>query len=290
MSCSIDIHKSATITGPIKRLGLGVFDGYHLGHQAIGKQADALLTFHPHPAIVLQKKSDLKYLSTTDELRALYPNLLSLTFNEALSKLDPEDFLNTVIMSNIRPEELVVGHDFRFGYKGKGTASLLKDWGLSCGIQVHVVDEVSYQGRAVHSSLIRDELQHGDVNVAIALLGHPYLIQAPVIKGEQRGTALGFPTANLDISPSKCLPKPGVYKGRVELPGNTHKAMIYIGSKPTFQGKLPSVEVHLLEFNADLYGQRLSVHISKRLRDEQSFESKEALIKQIEADIGVAYD
>mgnify|MGYP000279783556 CR=1 FL=1 len=96
MSCSIDIHKSATITGPIKRLGLGVFDGYHLGHQAIGKQADALLTFHPHPAIVLQKKSDLKYLSTPDELRALYPNLLSLTFNEALSKLDPEDFLKTL--------------------------------------------------------------------------------------------------------------------------------------------------------------------------------------------------
>jgi len=271
--------------GPFTTIGMGVFDGLHTGHQAIYNQCDTLLTFDPHPDIVLGKKTILNSISTIEELTYYVPNLLILHFNEGISKLNPTEFLNQVIATHIKPKKIVVGYDFKFGHKGMGTIELLEGWASDYGIIINVINPVKdSHGNPHKSGQIRQWLDT-DVNQAIASLGHPYLIIGDVIKGDGRGRQLGYPTANLKVHPQKCIPKTGVYKGYMELDSKKYHGIIYIGNKPSFEGQTMSIEVHLFDFNKSIYGKRVAVHIESFIRGDQKFETADALIQQIEVDI-----
>jgi riboflavin kinase/FMN adenylyltransferase len=290
MSFCVQIDRPRISDSSFTSLGLGVFDGYHIGHQSIGNKVEALLTFNPHPALVLKKKEQIPCLSSLDELRELFENTYCLTFTEELSKLSAEDFLNKVILEQTPAKKIVVGYDFKFGFNRQGDAQLLIAWGQRHNIDIEIVDEVFLDGKAVHSSLIRQNLQQGEFSKAQRLLGHPYLIRGTVIKGEGRGGSLGFPTANMLVPSNKCLPQNGVYKGFVRINDIEQKAMIYIGSKPTFNGLSQSIEVHILDFSKNIYDQTLSVYMTGWIRDQKKFDTKQALVEQITDDIRLAYD
>jgi riboflavin kinase/FMN adenylyltransferase len=268
-------------------LGLGVFDGVHLGHQALLSHCSHALTFYPHPAHVLKKNSALQLLTTHEEMKSLIPNLLVLEFTEAISQMSPDIFLETVILKQFSPQQLVIGYDYCFGRHRMGNASYLLEWGKAHGIKVLVIPPVTLGGEPVKSSRIRTELLNGNFNHAIELLGHSYPLSGTVIHGQHRGAPLGFPTANLDIEAFKLIPCNGVYGGHVTIDGTRYKAGIYIGNRPTFKDELPKhqVEVHIIGFSGNLYDQPFCVEVTSQIRPELNFESLDQLKQQIEEDL-----
>lgn len=275
-------------TGDTHTLGIGVFDGLHLGHQEILKRTDGLLTFYPHPDTILGK-SNIRYLTVLDEMRALHPRCFVMDFDEHVARMSAEAFLDYAVRNAIGPKKIVVGEDFHFGYKKSGNVHVLKDWAEHCGIEVEIVPLLETNGQLVKSSRIRILIEEGRVEDAARLLGRPYLIMGPVIHGDGRGKSLGFPTANIQVDPLKLLPLSGVYCGSATVAEGRIPAMIYIGAKPTFSetGEIV-MEVFLPDFESDLYGKTLSVWITHRLRGDQKFDSKDALIAQINLDIEAA--
>jgi len=277
-------------TSPVT-LGLGVFDGVHVGHQKIVDQSDALLTFMPHPDQVLGKNKSLKYLTTLREQRALVPHLLGVHFTRALAALPYETFLDR-LCTRIPVRALVVGDDFCCGEGRQGTPDRLVLWGQNRGIPVHVEPLYEQRGRAVKSADIRQMILGGELQAAIDLLGHPYPISGRVVHGQAMGRKLGFPTANLRIPRYKLLPPTGVYGGYCERDGLRLPSVLYIGYRPTFGLKTLSVEVHILQeegaYGVDLYGQQLSMQVCYPIRGDMRFDSQADLIRQINADIAVA--
>ena len=253
----------------IDTLGIGVFDGFHRGHQAISSQCDTLLSFHPHPALVLGKKKDLTYITLPDELEFFTPHLITLEFSESTSKLSAEDFFNHIILSVLKPRKIVVGFDFKFGFKQQGTTNLLNEWCDKHSIEFECIEPFQYNNIIVKSSQIRSLLINDKFNDAIEFLGHDYLIKGTVIQGEGRGKKLGFPTANIKVREKKLIPHHGVYAGYVALNERHLPAGIYIGNKPTFENINTSIEVHIINFNQDLYGQDLNVFLTHKIRDDQ---------------------
>ena len=278
------------LSGDVSSLSLGVFDGFHLGHQALFSTDQYHLTFLPHPDRVLRKNGDIKLLSTLRELRCYIPRLLVLRFTSALANLSADDFLNRVIYERCRPTKIVVGYDFLFGSRCKGDAVYLQKWGVERGIAVDVVTPVSKNGRVVKSSLIRSLMLSGDVDEGIGLLGHSYLISGVVVVGEQRGRRLGFPTLNLRVSSVKLIPACGVYQVSVSILDVMYRGIAYIGSKPTYHsGANVGVEVHVFSFDGNVYGQRVSVFVERKVRGEMAFSSEHALVEQIRRDIKVVF-
>ena len=264
------------------RLAIGVFDGIHKGHQLLLDQADFALTFSPHPDIITQQNPKLLYLSTPEEFNKLYPKNLCIHFNQDVMKLEPLAFLEQ-LFSQLKPlKKIVVGEDFRFGAKAKGDISLLKSTCKKQNIELTVTSLLkNASGIPIKSGRIR-HLLDTDPNTAFEELGHPYLMIGKVVSGEKRGKLLGYPTANLLLPKRKCIPQTGVYKGYV---GAKKPAIIYIGSKPTFQGTKLGVEVHLLDSSENLYNKRLAVSLEQKIRDELKFERAQRLQAQIKADI-----
>lgn len=272
-------------TAPIT-LGLGVFDGVHLGHQQIVARSDALLTFMPHPDHVLGKNKSLKYLTTLREQRALVPHLLGLRFTREIAML-PYDVFLAALCTRIPVKALVVGEDFCCGAGRHGTPERLVVWGNRVGIPVHVAPLHAYQGRPVKSAYIRGLILSGQLQEAVAMLGHPYPISGRVIAGKGMGRQLGFPTANLQIPRYKLLPPNGVYGGYCERDGHRYPSLLYIGYRPTFGVSRLSVEVHILQtedVDMRLYGQQLSVQVCYPIRGDMRFATPSDLIRQIEAD------
>ena len=273
----------------IESLGLGVFDGMHLGHQAISCQCDALLTFYPHPALVLGKKSNLLYLTTISEMRHFVPSTIQLEFNAYISQLSANDFLDQVVLNTLNPKKIVVGYDFKYGCQQQGNIVSLKEWGEQHNVDIVVVDPVMDNEKPIKSSLIRSYLDSGDLNQVVSLLGHPYLIEGHVIKGDGRGNTLGYPTANLEFSSQKFIPKNGVYRGFCQVNHQRYQAMIYIGTKPTFDQSSRGVEVFLRHFSDNLYNQSLQVFIQDKVRNEIKFTNSQELKNQIQTDITNAF-
>ncbi len=267
-------------------LGLGVFDGVHLGHQKLLSHCSHALTFYPHPSSILNRYSDLKLLTTLEELHGLIPRLLVLEFTHELSQMSPDVFLETVILKQFSPQQLVVGYDYCFGRHRSGDAQHLMDWGTRHGIKTLIIPPVTMDGQPVKSSRIRTAIMEGHFDGAVALLGHPYPISGTVIHGHHRGAPLGFPTANLEVSSTKLIPAHGVYGGYVRLDQKQYPAAVYIGARPTF-GDTPQlqIEVHLIGFSGDLYGQSFTVELESMIRPEMRFESVDQLKQQIEEDI-----
>ncbi|MFA5879779.1 MAG: riboflavin biosynthesis protein RibF [Candidatus Margulisiibacteriota bacterium] len=273
-------------SGNCERLGLGVFDGYHLGHQELAKNCSHLLTFWPHPDILLKKNSELAMLTTLRELRFYQKNLLVLRFDQDIARFSALKFLNEIIYKKLQPKVLVVGYDFHFGYQMQGDVNFIKNWAEKFKSEVVKIEPVSFQNQFVKSSLIRKYFSENKFEEAINLLGHSYLIIGKVIQGEGRGRTLGFPTANLKLPDFKLVPNNGVYKGQVLLDNYFYQALIYIGNKPTFRGKFSkNIEVYILNFAGDLYNKQLKVFLEAKGRDEIVFPNQSELIVQIKKDL-----
>ncbi len=286
-------------------LTIGSFDGVHRGHQAITKQLTAgahqqgapaaVLTFYPHPAIVLGKRSDPFYLTSPRE-RAELLGLMGVDivithpFDLHLANLSAYDFMKYV-QEYLDIRCLWIGYDFALGRGRQGNAEKLRQIGLELNYQVHVIEPITVNGEVISSSQIRSCLGNGDVQQVADLLGRPYRISGEVIQGDHRGHSLGFPTANLNVWTERAIPKAGVYICQSVVAGKTYATVTNIGVRPTFdesQRNSPSVEAHLLDFDQDIYGQTIDLDFIDRLRDEQHFPTPQALIAQVQQDIAQA--
>lgn len=282
-------------------LTIGTFDGVHLGHQAIIKQMtlDAhqheapavVLTFHPHPAVVLGRRSGAFYLTHPTERAAYLAELgvdlvVTLPFNLQVAQLSASEFISQVKQA-LGLRELWVGHDFALGRNREGNLSRLKNLGFEYDYRVHVIDEIMVGNIPVSSSQIRSFLIDGDVDQARKILGRPYQVTGKVIPGDGRGRTIGIPTANLDIWKEKLLPKSGVYICEAIIHDIRFPAVTNIGFRPTFEKTSPEarLEVHVLDLHQDLYGQDITISFFARLRDEMRFPNVSALIDQIQFDI-----
>ena len=282
-------------------LTTGTFDGVHRGHQAIlqylVERAEAVegratvVTFDPHPRAVLGG-SPVPLLTTLDERADLMEALgldrvVVLPFTRDLSILEPEAYVEDVLLGVIGLQEIVIGYDHRFGRNRAGDRALLERMGAQHGFTVDVIPEQIVTGITVSSTQIRRTLlEEGDARTATDLLGRPYSFAGTVVKGDQRGRQIGFPTANVDPEERrKLIPRPGVYAVRAEAPSGCFDGMMNVGRRPTFEqdGALKA-EVHLFGFEGDLYGLRLRVHVLERLRDERRFDGVDDLVAQLRED------
>lgn len=298
-------------------VALGNFDGIHRGHQQViqpilqhssllpyesepinpqervnreGKHIyPTLATFYPHPREFFSGQP-WKLLTPkpekVDQLKRLgIEQLVLLPFDRELAALSPEQFVDKILIEQLRATHVSVGEDFRFGYRRTGTAKDLQAIAATYGVQVSIVTIQTCQGERISSSLIRQSLEAGDILKANRLLGRPYSIKGQVVKGQQLGRTLGFPTANLEWFPDKFLPRNGVYCVRVSSTSFPDQwGVMNIGERPTVKGTCLTVEIHLLNWSGDLYGQTITVSLEQFLRPEQTFASLDDLRKQIQAD------
>lgn len=293
--------RPARWSGPI--VAIGNFDGVHRGHlkliERIREAAQArgtvpvVLTFDPHPPRVLRPDKAPPLLMTLQQKAATLENdgvagLAVVSFSAAMAAWEPEQFVRRVLVDWLRASEVWVGADFLFGRNRTGTFSLLRTLGQQWGYRAEKVEPVRYRDFIISSTRIRRLLTEGRVDEASALLGRHYALTGDVVRGQQRGRLLGFPTANLSTA-NELVPMPGVYATLVSVDGHTFRAVTNVGVRPTFGDALaPTVESHLLDASPDLYGQTLQVAFVQRLRDEQRFADVDALRGQIAADVAQA--
>ncbi len=250
-----------------------------------------LLTFEPHPQRVIAPGTAPPLLSIHEEKLALLKEmgldtLVILPFNRQLSQMEAEDFVRIVLVEALGVRFLVLGYDHAFGRGRRGRPELLRTMAPVLGFEVEVVDAVTDNGDPITSSLIRKVLLDGDVQRVRRLLDRPYSMKGLVIRGDQRGRELGFPTANLSLpDPEKCIPGNGVYAVRSIVGGSMYSGACNIGTRPTFKNGKRMIEVHLFEFDEDIYGESIEVMFYARLREEKTFEGPVALKKQIENDV-----
>ena len=285
-------------------LAIGFFDGVHLGHQQIIRQtiADArqhnalalVLTFDQHPStIVAPHRAPPLIYSLPQKLRTIESLgaevLLLIRFDRAFSEQPGETFVRNLVRDLGRIHSVCVGANFAFGHKRSGNVALLKQLGEELKFTVHGLAAVSLDDRVISSTRIREAIRAGELDAAGQMLGRAYTLAGRVVHGDQLGTKIGLPTANLDVA-GLVLPPNGVYAAHALVQGGTHRAVLNIGLRPTLQNPVPQlrVEVHLLDFSGQLYGEELEISFIEKLREEQRFASMEALRAQIEQDIGRA--
>jgi riboflavin kinase/FMN adenylyltransferase len=285
-------------------LAIGFFDGVHLGHQQIIRQtiADAqqhealslVVTFdrHPNTVVAPQRVPPLIY-SLPQKLRVIESlgcdGLLLIHFDQPFSQQTGEAFIRGLARDLGQVQSLCVGSNFTFGYKRGGNVALLKTLGEELHFVVHGMAAVSLDGRVVSSTRIREAISEGNLDAASQMLGRAYSLAGQIIRGDQLGQKLGFPTANLDVT-GLALPPNGVYAVHAHVRGQTQRAVVNIGCRPTLKSPTPQVrvEAHLLDFKGDLYGEELEITFLEKLRDEKQFPSLEALQEQIARDIATA--
>jgi riboflavin kinase/FMN adenylyltransferase len=281
-------------------VALGVFDGLHRGHQAVielvvslATTHDALaavVTFDPLPAMVLAPTKAPRLLATVEQrlegLAALgVDEVRVLTFTKELAHESAEDFIDRVLVRELRARCVVVGEDFHFGHDRRGTVAMLRELGPAKGFEV-VAAPLFGDGERWSSTSVRRALEKGDLEGAARVLGRPFALRGVVEHGDQRGETLGFPTANLKLSPTQQLPAEAVYAGAARVDAQWWPAAISLGTRPQFyeDGDL-LVEVHLVGFEGDLYGQTIDVIFLQRLRDQETFADLEKLKAQIGRDV-----
>lgn len=294
---------------PPTSVAIGTFDGVHLGHQALlaearravrGQAQSVALTFYPHPARVLAPAKAPPLIMPLERRLALLADTgMDVTvvqpFTREFSTLSADEFIRDVLVRDLGASSVVVGPDFRFGRGRAGDVQLLETLGRELSLSVSVIAPVTVgtpaDGQRCSSTRIRQLVEAGDVRAARWLLGRPFELEGPVVQGAARGRDIGFPTANV-VPDTELRPAVGIYAARAvsidgRATGTTHPAAVSIGRNPTFeaQGAPVTVEAHLLDFAGDLYGRRLRLELWERLRDEQKFESVEALVAQIAADV-----
>ena len=280
-------------------LSIGMFDGVHIGHQSIIRKLNAIsaeknlesaiLTFWPHPRIVFNPKDDLKLLNTIDEKTYFLEkhglqNLFLKEFDEDFRNLTGEEFVTQILVAKLNVKHLIIGYDHTFGKNKSGDFSLLKKMSPTCGFEVEQVEAVDFEDKHISSTKIRHALLNGDVVAANKMLGYAYSLRGTVIHGKKIGRTIGYPTANIAIESIKLLPKKGAYIVEVFIKEQHFKGMLSIGTNPTVAGESVSVEVYILDFEADIYGEEISVNFRDFLHDEIKFENLEKLIERLDED------
>jgi len=278
---------------------LGNFDGLHLGHQALIRMiiararetgaASLVVTFRPHPLKILAPEKCPPLISIYEEKIRLFENLgidvlVKIPFTLDFASMAPEDFVKDILCGLLGAKEIFVGSNYRFGKGRQGNVGTLREFGRKYGFTVNEVQQVALMGEVISSTKIRDLLKEGEVEHASRLLGRDYAINGIVVKGDGRGRGLGFPTAN--IAPRHTIiPADGVYAVRLFVRDRSYEGIANIGSRPTFNKQGRTIEVNIFNFDEDIYGEDISLYFIKRIRAEKKFESAEALILQINADI-----
>jgi len=285
-------------------LTIGTFDGVHRGHQAlIGEmvqhahatgQAAVVVTFYPHPSVVLRGQRPSFYISLPDEKAAYLAELgveavVTHPFNADVSQISAEDFVARLV-AQARLSELWCGENFALGHDRAGDVTFLRAAGARHGFTIHTISPVLIDGEVISSTRIRQALRDGAVEQAARYLGRPFRLSGKVVEGAKRGRTIGIPTANLEIDEERAFPAIGVYACRAQHAAGTSLAVVNIGFRPTFDSSdgQPKVEAHLLDFSGDLYGSTLTLDFIARLRPEMKFPNIEALLTQIQRDIASA--
>lgn len=292
--CIEEVKEATVIT-------VGNFDGVHLGHRSLLKRVrevskekglkSLVLSFYPHPIKALAPSQAPCELTNPYERWELIKEenidrVVFIKFDKKFSNLGAEDFIREVLHQRLKVKHLVVGYDWRFGYKREGEIELAKEMGRELGFEVEEIQPYRVNGHVVSSTLIRRLLHMGRLEEASKYLGRNYFIRRRVVKGDGRGSSFGFPTANFENTENLCL-KEGVYLVKVE---ERLFGVANYGKRPTFDGQRKVLEVHLLDFKGDLKGKVLKVEFLNFLREERKFSSPKELIKQIEEDISIAKD
>lgn len=279
---------------------IGTFDGVHIGHQKIIEELVAtakkensnsvLLTFFPHPRMVLQKDNSIKLINTIDErieiLRKTGLDYLIIhPFDTEFSRLSAFDFVRDILVNHLNTFQLVVGYDHRFGRNREGDFDQLEEYGEMYEFSVQEIPVQDINEISVSSTKIRKALAEGEIRKVTKYLGYAFSVSGIVVKGERLGNTIGYPTANLKIKESyKLIPKKGVYLVRAKINGVYVDGMMNIGVRPTVDGIDQTIETHFFDFDEDLYGKTLQIELIEFLREEQKFESLDALKKQLSED------
>lgn len=287
-----------SVTGTI--VTVGTFDGVHRGHWAvlteIGERArrrrlkSVLVTFDRHPLTVVRPEAVPPVLTSPDEKKEMLAlssldYVAFLSFDRALSMYEPEEFVRLVLVDRFRVKELVVGHDHGFGRNRRGDRATLRRLGEELAFSVDVVPAVTWDGESISSSRIRQLVAQGAVEEAARALGRPYSLRGVVVHGFERGRRLGFRTANLAAPEGgKLIPGAGVYAVRATLRWRILEGLLHLGPRPTFPGSPPSIELYLLEFDEEIYGESVRVDFLARLREVRPFASAEELVRQLRRD------
>ncbi len=277
-------------------VAVGVFDGVHLGHQEVLKElastgrSSVVLTFDPHPlALAAPERAPQLIGSVGQRIEWLLDQGVDtvgvLPFAQ-VKDWTPQAFVEVVLVNALSASIVAVGEDFRFGRDRSGDVDTLRDLGKAGGFQVAVLDLLREDAsNPISSSSIRELISSGDVNRAASLLGRPFTVRGPVVKGDGRGKTIGIPTANVLVSSAAILPGLGVYAAIVD---GRQEAVVNVGNRPTFGGGDVAVEAHLLDFDGDLYGETLDIALIQKIRSERKFDGFEALVAQIHLDIETA--
>jgi len=281
-------------------LTIGTFDGVHVGHQKIIKSLVErasqkkilanVLTFFPHPRMVLQKDSKIKLIDTLKEKEVFFrelgvDNLIIHPFSKEFSRLTALEFTRDILVNQLKTAYLYIGHDHRFGRNREATVKDLIDFGKIYDFEVIVIPAQNISMVTVSSTKIRKAIEKGDFIQTYLFLGRPFLLSGKVSKGKGVGRTIAFPTANITIEESyKIIPPRGVYLVSIDLENTTHFGMMNIGIRPTLEGDNETIEVHIFEFNEDIYNKILKISLLEKIREEEKFQSLEALKRQLEID------
>ncbi|HCQ13389.1 MAG TPA: riboflavin biosynthesis protein RibF [Flavobacterium sp.] len=279
---------------------IGTFDGVHIGHKLIlekliqnAKERDCesvVLTFFPHPRMVLQESSDVKLINTIEEKSELIgnigiKNLIIHPFDQKFSRLTAEEFVKTILVDLLNIKKIIIGYDHRFGRNRTANIDDLIVYGKQYDFEVEQISAQEINDNAVSSTKIRNAILEGNISLANKYLGYNYTFSGEVVKGKQLGRTIGFPTANIQIKESyKLIPKNGVYIVKSNYDGNTIFGMMNIGNRPTVNGEHQTIEVNFFDFDADIYNKIISIEILDFIREEQKFDSLDSLKSQLNKD------
>lgn len=279
---------------------IGTFDGVHIGHKLIlekliqnAEELDCesvVLTFFPHPRMVLQESSDVKLINTIEEKSELIgnigiENLIIHPFDQKFSRLTAEEFVKTILVDLLNIKKIIIGYDHRFGRNRTANIDDLIVFGKQYNFEVEQISAQEINDNAVSSTKIRNAILEGNISLANKYLGYNYTFSGEVVKGKQLGRTIGFPTANILIKESyKLIPKNGVYIVKSNYEGKTIFGMMNIGNRPTVNGEYQTIEVNFFDFNKDIYNKIISIEILDFIRDEQKFDSLDSLKSQLNKD------
>ncbi|MEW6172209.1 MAG: bifunctional riboflavin kinase/FAD synthetase [Bacillota bacterium] len=287
-------------------VGLGNFDGVHLGHQRLINRlvshargnagTSVVFTFEPHPAMVLNPEAAPPLLLAPEHKQRLIGGLgidvlLAVRFTKEFAQLTPEAFIQDVLCAELDARAVFVGYNYTFGHRGAGNPETLRTFAKKCAYRLEVIPPVMLDGQPVSSTLIRNLLNEGKVDEARRYLGYYPMYKGKVVAGESRGSTIGFPTANLEVEERILVPANGVYAVKLLIDGERFLGVANIGVCPTFTGGAPRkrrVEVFVFDFHGDLYEKELEVLFTRRLREERRFGSAAELVEQIRLDVAAA--
>lgn len=293
----IDKH-SKDIQSSNNYIALGSFDGLHIGHLSLinkvvevakkNKGRSMVFTFKNHPRTLINKENSVKLLMDNErKAKILEKHKVDIVcfkeFDLEFMKMTPKEFIEFLIV-NYNIKGFVVGFNYKFGYKNLGNVELLRELQNEYGYELYVMDPCTYNNDVVSSTRIRKAIQDGEVSEANKMLSMPYTLSGEIIHGKKIGRTIGFPTANLKYHENFILPKIGVYYTNVKVNNNIYKGITSVGYNPTVEGKNLTVETYILDFNKEIYGDKIDVSFIKKIRDEEKFNSLEELKDQLESD------